>query len=116
MRKLKTTDVFAALRAIKAVGLRDELKPLLARAAAGGVSVEDVGIDGFLSLLEMLSEKKAENALYEVLAGPFEATPEAVGSMDLDEMFAGLCQIARENNLKDFFGYVSGLLGKNAAT
>ena len=116
MRRLKTADVFTVLRAIKAVGLREELKPVLARAASGEVSVEDVGIDGFLSLLEMLSEKKAENALYEVLSGPFEATPEEMEVMDLDELAAGLVQIAQENNLKAFFGYVSGLLGNSAGT
>lgn len=116
MRKLKTVDVFTVLRAIKTVGLREELKPVLARAASGEMSVEDVGIDGFLSLLEMLAEKKAENALYEALAGPFEAAPEEVGDMDLEELAAGLVQIAQENNLKAFFGYVSGLLGNSAGT
>lgn len=116
MRKLKTADVFVALRAIKSAGLREELKPVLSRAASGEMSVEDVGIDGFLSLLEMLSERKAEQAIYEVLAGPIEVEAKAVADMDLPDLAACLKQIAQENDLKSFFGYVSGLLGKRAGT
>lgn len=112
MRKLNTTDVFAALRVIRAANLRDELKPLLKRAADGNASIEDVGIDGIMSALEMLAEKKAERAIYEVLSGPLEISPDEVGALDILEFAQKIEQIAKENDLKSFFGYVSGILGK----
>lgn len=112
MRKLNTTDVFAALRVIRAANLREELKPLLKRAADGSANIEDVGIDGIMSALEMLAEKKAERAIYEVLSGPLEISPDEVGALDILEFAQKIEQIAKENDLKSFFGYVSGILGK----
>lgn len=113
MRRLNTADVFAALRLIRATNLREEIKPLLKAAASEQVSVEDVGIDGVLTLIEAFSERQAEEALYNVLAGPFEVEPEEVAAMDLGELAEKLGTLAKENDLRSFFGYVSGILGKN---
>lgn len=113
MRKLNTADVFAALRLIRTTNLREEIKPLLKAAAAEEMSVEDVGIDGILTLIEAFSERQAEEALYNVLAGPFEVKPEEVAAMGLGELAEKLRALAEENDLKSFFGYVSGVLGKN---
>lgn len=113
MRKLNTSDVFSALRFIRAANLREEVKPLLKAAASGEASVEDVGIDGILTLIEALSEKRAEEALYSVLAGPLEVEAREVAAMELTDLADNLKAIAEENDLKTFFGYVSGILGKN---
>ena len=59
-----------------------------------------------------MAERKSEAAIYEVLAGPMECSAEDVEKMPLDELLPKLRQIAEENRLKDFFGYVSGILGK----
>lgn len=112
MRKLNMADVFATLRLIRSCGLREEIKPLLKRAIDEGASAEAVGIDGMLVLVEVLSGKETEHGLFEVLSGPFEKTPEEMAAMPLDELLEGLCQIGRENDLKRFFAYVSGTLGK----
>ena len=113
MRKLNTADVFAAVRVVKISGARAELQSVLKRALDSGADLEDVGMDGFLTVLEALGERKVEQAIYEVLAGPLEITPDAVGTMPLDEMVAALKQIAEENDLKHFFTFVSSMSGKN---
>jgi hypothetical protein len=112
MRKLQTSDVFNAMRLIKKANLKEEIKPVLKMAAAGEMNVEDVGIEGILSLIEILAEKKSEQAIYDVLAGPFEMEPKDVEKMDLNVLADNLDALAKENDLKRFFSLLAGLLGK----
>lgn len=113
MRKLNTTDVFAALRLVKRAGIKEGLKPYLAMAASGKASVEDVGIEGILGFIEMVSEPESERAIYEVLARPFEMTADEVATMELDKLMQCLETLEKENNLKVFFKSLSGMIGKN---
>jgi len=113
MRKLNTSDVFALARVVRVSGLRAELQELIKNAANRNARVEDVGIGGFLTIMEALAEKKSESAIYEVLAGPLELEPGQVASMPLDEMVQKLKQLEEENDLKSFFRWLSGILGKN---
>ena len=112
MRKLQTKDVFNALRAIKKAGLEEEIKPVLKLAGSGELQVEDVGIEGVLTIIEILTEKKSEQVIYEILAGPFEMEAKDVESMDLDNLIEKLKQLAEENNLKSFFTALAGMIGK----
>ena len=113
MRKLNTSDVFAFARIVKASGMREELKKILKdMAASEDQNLEDVGIDTILALLEALSEKQSETAIYKMLAGPFEKTAEEVEKMELPELFENLRTLSEENDLKTFFNYVSGIVGK----
>lgn len=116
MRKLQTSDVFAALRVIKAANLREELKPMLKRVAEKSAEeksdVQDIGIDGILSMVGLLSEAKAEKAMYEVLAGPFEMKASEVAALDIVTLADNIQTLAQENDLKVFFGYLSNILGK----
>ena len=122
MRKLNTADVFAVARVIRASGMRDQLLPIIQKAAEETKAAEDkkamdailsrIGINGFLTVLEALAEQKSEAAIYEVLAGPMECSAEDVEKMPLEDLLPMLRQLAEENRLKDFFGYVSGILGK----
>lgn len=113
MRKLNTSDVFAMARVVRTSGMREELRGLIKQAAETDAKMEDVGIDGFLTILEALADKKAEAAIYEVLAGPFEATSQEVASMQLDVLMENLKRLVEENDLKRFFKWLSGILGKN---
>lgn len=112
MRKLTTPDAFECIRIIKKANLKEEIKPYVKQAASGSLNVEDIGIEGMFGLLEIMTEKKAENALYEVLAGPFEMTVEEIKKLDINTMAQNLKQIEEENNLKSFFSFVSGLISK----
>ena len=44
-----------------------------------------------------------ENALYEFLAGPFELNLEEVKNLEVEEVINKFKQLAKENNLIDFF-------------
>ena len=113
MRKLNTADVFAAARVIRASGMKSELQALVKRAAESDSPVEDVGIEGFLTIMEALAERKSEQAIYELMSGPLEMEPQAVAALPLDDLATMLQEMAKEMDLKSFFGYVSGMIGKN---
>ena len=115
MRKLITSDVFAFARVIKASGMREQLAAYVRKLAADDkpLDAESVGYEGILIMIEALAEKKAESALYAALAPVLETTPDAVQAMPPAEFFAMLKAVAEENDLKSFFGYVSGILGKS---
>lgn len=113
MRKLQTTDIFAMARIIRASGVREELRQIVHSVAERGLSIESVGIDGMIALLEAAAEKRTENAIYEALAGPFEVNAASIATMELDELMDRLQQMWRENNLQRFFDLVSRILGKN---
>ena len=114
MRKIATKDIFAATRIIKLSGMKQELVPLVKMAAER--SVEDVGIEGILTVLEVVSEKQCEKALYEVLSGPLEITADEIACMPLDELTALLLQLASENNIKNFFKALSGMITSKSLT
>ena len=113
MRKLKTADVFAFARVIKASGVRGELTETVEKlSSAEDLNVRQVGIDTVLLIIEALAEKNSEKTLYEALAPVFEMKPAEVAELPPAEFFGGLKQISEENDLANFFGSLSGILGK----
>ena len=105
MRKLQTSDLFSALRMIRKVNLKEEIKPILKLAGSGKLKVEDVGVEGIISFIEILAEKKSEQAIYEVLAGPFEMDPKDIEKMDIIAFSEYLQTLAQESDLKRFLLY-----------
>lgn len=100
MRRLKTKDVFAAMRVISEADIRRELRTIVANAQQGKeVDVQNLGFDIILSCIEHLSGKAAENLVYEFLAGPWEVDPAEIGEWDLSKL------VDTFNEWKD--GYVS---------
>lgn len=112
MRKLITSDVFNMLRIIKKSNLKEELRPYFRLAAEGTLNIQDIGIETILGLMEIMSEQRSEDAIYEFLAGPFAMNPEEVAKLDLDTLVNLLSQLAKENDLKVFMKAVSGLISK----
>ncbi|WMJ78482.1 MULTISPECIES: hypothetical protein [unclassified Sedimentibacter] len=112
MRKLQTQDVFNALRAIGKASLKEEIKPILKKANAGEMNVEDVGIEGVLGLIEIFSQKKSEQAIYDILSGPFEMKAKDVEQMDILKLAENLETLGKENDLKRFFTLLAGLITK----
>ena len=108
MRKIATKDIFAAMRVIKKSGMKQELIPLVHKAAE--VGIENIGIEGILTVIEVLSENNAEKALYDVLAGPFEMTTEEVESLELEKFTAMLVELGEQNDLRNFFKALAGLI------
>ena len=109
MRKIQTKDIFAAMRIVKKSGMKQQLIPLIEKAA-GAEDVAQIGIEGFLTVMEVLSENNAERAMYEVLAGPFELTAGEVETLELDELASMLAELGEQNNLRNFFKALWGLI------
>jgi len=112
MRKLKTTDLFEAMRLIKKANLREELRPIIIQAANSNLAIEEVGIDGMLGVIEILSGKKAEQGLYDFLAGPFEMEPAEVSDLPINDLLDNLTTLSQENNLTNFMSALQGLITK----
>ena len=112
MRKLKTLDVFEALRLVQKSGLKDQLVPLIERFAKKPEEVQKAGILGVLTLIEVFADNKCEDLIYKWLAGPFECDPDEVRNMELDDLATKLKELTEENDLRNFFTVLSGLLGR----
>lgn len=110
MKKLQTSDVFAALRIVKAANLKEALKPTLMKVAEGEKNISDIGIETVLSVIEGLSDAKSEGAFYEFLSAPFEMSAEDVAALPLEELLADLKKLGEENDLKSFFKSLSAVI------
>jgi hypothetical protein len=97
---------------IKKAKLKQELKPVMELAAKGELKVEEIGIEGILTVIEIFSEKGSEQALYEVLSGPFEMGASTIESMEISDFADALEVISKENDLRRFFTVLSGLISK----
>lgn len=89
MRKLKTSDIFAFSRCIKAIGVKEELQNI-ANDMKQVKDQEKFGIEVMYKLFELASEKKSEKAIYEFLSGPFEMDPKEIENMALNDLFEEL--------------------------
>lgn len=115
MRKLNGSDVFALARLIRASGMRDELKRVvddISKKNDKNKNFADIGFNTILSIFDALAEKKSEQLIWEFLAPIMEMEASAVSQLELKDLFSNLDAIAKENDLKSFFSYVSGILGK----
>lgn len=114
MRSLKTSDLFSFARVIKASGVREELTDYIQRLSKqDNTDVSKIGFNTMLMIMEALSDKKAERAIYEALAPVFEMTVDQIQDLPPKDMFDLLKQMAEENDLANFMGSVFGTLGKN---
>lgn len=116
MRNLLTADLFKAVRVIKASGLKEEVKPLLKKAAESEADVQNVGIEAIMALIGALAENGVEKQLYEFLSGPFEMEPKEVAQLDIVELCEKIQWLWEEGNLQAFFGQLSGLIGTKSST
>ena len=112
MRTLRTADLFSFARVIKASGIREELTGYL-QTITKNDDRERVGMNTILMIIEALSEKKAERAIYEALASIFEMEPAEVETMSPSELFSNLKKLGEENDLSNFFDLFFDTLGKN---
>lgn len=116
MRKLKTLDIFKALRAIQKAGIKQELAPMIAELAklnnqkSDADAMVNVGIMGMITVAEAFAKKDSEQCLYDFLAGPFELQPEEVAEMELDCLSEHLRKLAEENDISNFFRSLHGLI------
>lgn len=124
MRKLNLTDVFRFSRLVKTSGMRDVVANTLhavaeakARAKAdakdgepvgnaakvGDSDLYAIGIDAFMSIVDMAAQKGVEASVYEFLAPVWEMTTEQVSNMSLEAVAENLRRMFAENDFSVFF-------------
>lgn len=108
MRSLKTKDLFSAVRLIKEIGVREEIKKVALEK--GEKDANTVGFDLLFSIIEKATEKNTEQKLYEFLSGPFECEAKDVEEMDLLELLENITQVADINKWKDFLSKAAQLI------
>ena len=109
MRKLKTSDIPAACRCLKKLGVKDRIQAI----ARNADSVKDAwgqGFDLLWDVFDAATESEGEQHLYVFLAGPLEMTPEAVADLPIPDLFASLKELAEENDLAGFFKSAGALM------
>lgn len=126
MRKLNLSDVFRFSRMVKATKAAPVVEELLAmasseqekhRQADSGQQADsdawliDVGIRGFLRLLDCASEQGAESAVYKFLAPVWEMEEKTLMDMTLETVIANMAQMFRENDMLGFFDYARKVTG-----
>lgn len=108
MKKLTGKHVFAMAKIIKAANLKEELGEVIAKAQSGEMSTEQVGIEGFMTVISACGDDKVEQKVYDLLDDIFEAK---TADMSLEAIAQNFKQLAQENNLMSFLKS-AGLLGQ----
>jgi hypothetical protein len=111
MRSLQTQDVFAFVRLIDEVGIKDELKELiLSKDSIKDLTQESFGYDLIFTLVSGASKKKAEEMLYEFFANILETDKETIRTMDPTEFLEQAIKAADPEKWKNFFSSVAKLM------
>lgn len=114
MRRLQTHDVFVAAKLVKTIGIRNEVKAMALKVSQGEkMSVEEVGIEFFLNIIEGASSEEAEKGVYELLGGIMEIEPDALKTMDALEFVEKMKELATvidAESWKAFFNSVATLM------
>jgi len=111
MRNLQTQDVFAFVRLIDKVGIKNELKTLiLSKDSIKDLTQESFGYDLIFTLISGASTKPAEEALYEFFANIMECDGESLRTMDATEFLEKAVKVAEPEKWKNFFSSVARLM------
>lgn len=114
MRNLQTQDVFAFVRMIDEVGIKDQLKTLiLSKDNLTEVTTESFGYDLIFTLMEGASKKKAEESIYEFFANIMEVQKDDIRHMDPVEFMQKVVEIADVEKWKNFFTSAARLMKSN---
>lgn len=109
MRKLQTHDIFAFGRAVKEIGIKEELKTICLKAN----NMKDVYESGFellFGMFEKCTSDKAEDALMKFFADILEEDVQAVKEGDPIEFLDKLFEVAELAKWKAFFTRVASLI------
>lgn len=108
MKKLTGKHLFSMAKIIRTSNVKEELGELIAKNQAGELSTERLGIEAFMIVINACGDDRVEQRIYELLDDIFEAK---TADMSLEALAKNFVQLAKENNLANFFKQ-AGLLGK----
>lgn len=114
MRNLETQDIFAAIRLLSKIGVREEIKEVARQAEENKTKTVrfDAGFDLLIGIIEKAAQENAENEIYKFIANLFECEPEKVRKMKPIELMKGLEKVANLEEWKNFFEYVKRWMKK----
>ena len=122
MRKLVSKDLFAALRVVKEVGVKDQLKEMadvITQAKESGEDLEkkqrELGVELILGVLANCGTERAERAFFAFLSGPLEIPEEELREMDLlefGELVKTFIDSIDREAWRSFFDSLSDLIRK----
>lgn len=92
-----------ALDAAKDKAERDDIMRQLMAAQKDDLGLYQVGIDVAMQVLTAAAKKGVMDCVYQFLAPIFEMPRQALEALPLKEFVPLLRQLAKENNLSDFF-------------
>ena len=127
MRKINTGDVFKLARIIKATGAKEEIFNIYSESRKVKEELETevsqesatekteavqekIGIKIFFVIFDNCSDEKVEKLVYKLIGGIAEMKETEIEKMPLDEMIKLLGDIAKENNIVNFFDSASRLV------
>ncbi len=108
MRSLETHDVFAFVRMLDEVGIKDQLKELImSKDDIQDLTAESFGYDLLFTILEGASRKNAEEAIYEFFAPIMEKEKDEIRHMDPIDFLEAIMKMADMEKWKSFFTSVA---------
>lgn len=108
MRELKTPDLFAFVRLIDKIGLKEEIQKIGLKADPKA-DIEKLGADILFMLLEKCTTEAAEQEIYKFFAPIFEVTVEEIKDMNPFEFFEKVKTVASLEKWKSFFSSAAKL-------
>lgn len=113
MRSLKTCDLFAALRVVKEVGIKDEMKRLALAVQGDKVSKmtqTEAGLELIMGVLANCGTESAEKAFYDFLSGVMEIPQEELKNMDLEVFSKKVIELVETIDLDHWKGFFLSLV------
>ena len=115
MRQLKSTDIFAALRVVKEIGIKEEMKDLAQAIQKGPVSEQkqrEMGVELIMGILGNAGSQQAENAVFRFLSGPTEISVEELRDMDALDFVKKIGDLATSIDIEAWKAFFTSLVGQ----
>lgn len=109
MRRLQTSDVFAVARIIKYADISDDIAKAVSEGKKEGADPEAVGVNAVLSVFASCGSEKVEPLVYKLLSDVSGISVDDIKTQPIDDTILMIKEIAKENDLIDFFKKASRL-------
>ena len=109
MRDLEFRDAFTVARLIKKTKIKDTLPEIIRKGKEDGTSVEGIGVDAFLCILEGAGEEGVENEVAKFLADVTEQDAETYKKKKLTDVINDVKAFFKSEGFSDFLSSLKEL-------
>lgn len=110
MRKIEFQDAFTMARIIKKADIKTTIAAAVKKGSEEGASEKDIGIDVLFAVIQATGNEGIDKEVYELLGNVTELGAETIKHQSIGDTIKQIKQIAKENNLEDFFKSVQELM------